>query len=454
MILLLKKVSFAFILVAMIAASFGCAALLEGDVLSVTPHETSPQDRPPQEQIEVSSYDELKAAILDFIMEYESRGQLIIFNYDGGDVAEDVDRACYEILNEHPVGAFAVSEIAGVVTRIVSYFEVDISIEYKRTNQQLDSIVNVSTLRYLRTELLSIMSDYRDEAVFRTSLQITEEEIIGFVEETYYQNPRNIVMMPVTAVEVFPESGRDRIFELRFSYIDSASILRQYGENLALYVRRNAELAVGDTDSDILLSLAKNIIASTSFDEGTARTISVHGAQNFAATAFGALVNGSAVGEGFAMAFKALCDELGFDCLVVLGYLDGGVHAWNIVSLYGYFYHVDLAMGVVNGIETAFLKTDEDFEERYTWDRDSTVICNGTLTYEDIVNRETTDDPDTDPSSGSGSGSGSGQGNVGGGAGSANDGMSESNNHIYDETEEPEEPDNVADDQTDNDEAE
>ena len=61
------------------------------------------------------------------------------------------------------------------------------------------------------------------------------------------------------------------------------------------------------------------------------------------------------------------------------------IHAWNIVSLQGDYYHVDVAMGDVNGIETAFLKTDEDFMERYTWDMDNTVKCNGPLTYEDIV---------------------------------------------------------------------
>ena len=131
------------------------------------------------------------------------------------------------------------------------------------------------------------------------------------------------------------------------------------------------------------------------FDEGAARTIHVHGAQNLAATAYGALVRGSAVGEGFAMAFKALADELGFDCRVVLGYHDGQVHAWNIISLYGDYYHVDVAMSRVNGIDTAFLKTDADFEKMlYTWDRENTVRCEGALTLDDIPGLGGIDDPD------------------------------------------------------------
>jgi len=184
----------------------------------------------------------------------------------------------------------------------------------------------------------------------------------------------------------------DRIYEIKFSYVESPSILQVYRDNLALYVRQNAERAFGETDAEILLSIVENLMASTEFDEGTARTISIHGAQNFAATASGALVRGLAVGEGFAMAFKALCDELRFDCRVVLGYIDDRVHAWNIVSLDGDYYHIDVAMCVVNGLETAFLKSDADFEELYEWDRENTVKCEGELTLEDIIGMEVPDD--------------------------------------------------------------
>jgi len=85
---------------------------------------------------------------------------------------------------------------------------------------------------------------------------------------------------------------------------------------------------------------------------------------------------------------------LGFDCRVVLGLLDGRVHAWNIVFLEGAFYHIDVAMCVVNGLETAFLKTDADFEEMYDWDMENTVRCEGELTLEDIIGPEEPDDLD------------------------------------------------------------
>jgi len=233
------------------------------------------------------------------------------------------------------------------------------------------------------------MSGYEEVAVFRTSLDLTEQGIIRIINETYYQNPLRIVMLPIVSVEIFPEEGPDRIFALGFGYTELPSILQQYGEILEIHVRRTAtiaaELATGETEAELLLTLVNVLMEAINFDDGAARTISTHGSQNLAATAVGALFRGRAVGEGFAMALKAVADELGFDCRVVLGYYDGSVHAWNIISLYGDFYHVDVAMSVLSGIETAFLKTDTDFEEMYSWDRANTVICNGELTLDDIL---------------------------------------------------------------------
>ena len=390
----MKRIPGLIIVFLTVLAAAGCVNLLEDDVESILPHVSAPYVRPPKEQIIVSDYDELSAAIFRLVNEHETSAELHYYSYDDEDaIYAEILHVRNTIINNSPIGAYAVADITADAIKIVSYYEIEIEIEYKRTKEQLDSIINVSTQRYLMTELLNVMSDHREETVIRTNLNITEDIITEIVREVYYQNPRRVVMLPYVAVETFPEEGRDRIYEIRFGYSESPRMLQRYSETLASYVRRNAELAVGETDAEILHSLVSNLMESANFDVGTARTI-VHGAQNFTATAFGALVNGSAVGEGFAMAFKALCDELRFDCRIVLGFLDGRVHAWNIVFLSGDYYHIDVSMCDLNGIETAFLKSDDDFTEMYTWDREDTVKCEGELTYEELFGPEETDDPE------------------------------------------------------------
>lgn len=379
-----KTIPVLFLILALSIAFAGCASLLEGERYSEKPFITTPYVNPPEELIEVSDFEELKAEMLRLVLEHANHGRMYTSNYYG-DIDADITRAGDEIMENHPIGAYIVESISGTATKIVTYYEVEVDFTFKRTAQQLDSIVFISTPRYFRTELLNAISEHRDEVVVRTSLLISENDITEYIEEAYYQNPRRIVAFPVTTVETFPGTGQDKIYELSFRYIDTAEILQRYTTLLNINVRRNAQRAVGETDAEILLSLASNLIASTSFNEGAAQAISGHGSQNLVATAYGALENGSAVGEGFAMAYKALCDELEFDCRVVLGSVDGMVHAWNIVLLQGYYYHIDVAMGAVEGIETSFLKNDQIQRERYTWDFESTVRCEGPLTYEDVV---------------------------------------------------------------------
>ena len=63
---------------------------------------------------------------------------------------------------------------------------------------------------------------------------------------------------------------------------------------------------------------------------------------NHAHDAYGALVEGIAVCEGYAESFQYLLHRAGIRSFIALGYADGGEHAWNYVEIDSDFYHVDL----------------------------------------------------------------------------------------------------------------
>ncbi len=58
-------------------------------------------------------------------------------------------------------------------------------------------------------------------------------------------------------------------------------------------------------------------------------------------TAYGALVEGESVCQGYALALYRLMLEEGIDCRIISGYGDGEYHAWNIVRLDGLYYYLD-----------------------------------------------------------------------------------------------------------------
>lgn len=65
-------------------------------------------------------------------------------------------------------------------------------------------------------------------------------------------------------------------------------------------------------------------------------------ADALANTAYGALVHRHATAEGYAKAFKLLCDRYGLSAFVVFGEAADEKHAWNKVYIGGNYYNVDV----------------------------------------------------------------------------------------------------------------
>ena len=95
--------------------------------------------------------------------------------------------------------------------------------------------------------------------------------------------------------------------------------------------------------------------------------------------AFGALVNKTAVCDGFASAFVLLAKNLGFDCMLVVGTsaYDTGKstgHAWNIVKIGNKKYHMDATWDARRFREfdeysyAYFAVSDEDVNYDHYWD--------------------------------------------------------------------------------------
>lgn len=84
-------------------------------------------------------------------------------------------------------------------------------------------------------------------------------------------------------------------------------------------------------------------------------------------TAYAALVDGTAVCQGYANLFYRLALELDVDARLIAGTASGGAHAWNIVKLGGKYYNVDATWDAVyaqaNMDYRYFLRCDDTFED-------------------------------------------------------------------------------------------
>lgn len=102
--------------------------------------------------------------------------------------------------------------------------------------------------------------------------------------------------------------------------------------------------------------------------------------------AYGALINGLAVCDGFSSAFSLLAQMLGFECTLAMGHSThssaGSVeHAWNIVKVGNKCYHMDVTWDANQYGEFGeysfdyFALDDEEIANDHDWDINTTPAC-------------------------------------------------------------------------------
>jgi hypothetical protein len=358
----MKKAMTAALLAALLTVS-GCASMLNRDYLSVTSFEPVSGSSDSTSALRVESYQELVNAILYLVSAGEEHGVLTLYNYTQ-DVETDLTRACLEVVQEDPLGAYAVDYIKHDYTLIVSYYEANIDIAYRRTPEQVASIVSVTGSSAIRRELSRTLADFSSQAVLRVSYFAEDEDyILELVRQAYYDTPTAALGMPEVAVSLYPDSGQQRIVEIDLTYSAGADTLRRRSQELkALTLDQLSQPATAQ-------SLYAALRGSVAIEEGSGHS-----------SAYDALIEGVADSEGAALAYQLLCDQAGIECTVVVGTLDGAPHFWNIVTEED-ARHVDLSAGLL-------ALTDDQLTAlgQYDWDRTEYPSCGFSDQGEEIQN--------------------------------------------------------------------
>lgn len=95
-------------------------------------------------------------------------------------------------------------------------------------------------------------------------------------------------------------------------------------------------------------------------------------------TAYGALVYGYSVCEGYARAMRYICKQIGIDCLLVTGVSKNEQHMWNLVCLENRWYHVDTTWDDTDGVDiplhTYFNVTETQISKDHAVDPDISKV--------------------------------------------------------------------------------
>ncbi len=324
----------------------GCSSLLDRDYLHISPY--TPVSSIGSAALQVDSYQGLVNAILYLVSSGTEQGVLNLRNYPNS-VQNDLDRACLEVMQEDPLGAYAVESIRHDAAPMSTHWLIDLYISYRRTPEQIKSIVSVTGNSAIRRELSKTLAEFSPTATLRIGYFSQGEDYIpNLLRQAYYDTPMAAMGMPEFTICIYPDTGYQRIVELELIYPATPGTMQQRVQELEALT---PSLVPQDATAESLYTSLHNTVVVDRTDAGC--------------TAYDALIGGTANSEGAALAYQLLCDQAGIPCTVVCGQLDGAPHVWNIVSVNGSYRHLDLSAGLF-GLTDAELVNAHN----YTWDRE------------------------------------------------------------------------------------
>lgn len=366
----------------------GCSgSLYEREYVMMREHSNFPSDGDSDGEIiaEVSSAAAIREACVNMIRDYVRYG-IILFaeNYDG-DPAEDVPIICQETAENTSLGIYAVNSINYAVMRRDGVLEAEISIDFKKTSQEIRNIQYTGSRRDIEELISSRLEQAESGVTFVSQLRdIDEEYIQNYITELYYGDALLSAYEPNVTTEIYIGFDNEIIVEIdfgrRYSQTRTLEMLEQMIGEAELYLTEYSGSSTGQWLMHVCDKLGNSVRYINPSSLYT-RTINDN-------TAYGALCEKKAVSEGFAMAFKAICDLNDVECFVVRGQKDGAEHFWNIVMLDSEYYHIDTTVVSGEGMYRAFLKNDTSLGSEYTWDRSAYPECTGFTTYYDLMQEE------------------------------------------------------------------
>ena len=338
----------------------GCSALLERDYSQVTPHNTAPTTDGDPSILRADSYQELVNALIYLVGTGAETGTIRLY-LDADQVESGLEAACLEVVQEDPLGAYAVEYIKYSVNSVVTYFEAQVELTYRRTREQVASIVQATGVTAIRSELSAVLSTFQPECVLRISYFDEDETFIrDLAQQAYYSIPTAALGMPDIQVSIYPDQGRQRIVEIVLTYSQETAELERQKAELERWTEQLSEpLAYLEGDEQIAGAIRAILDTGVYDPEG-------------GSTAYALLRDGLADSEGLALALSALLQRLEVSCLMAQGTVDGQEHFWLVVQTEGGWRHLDLSAPEEGGP----LYTDRQLLDLgYAWKSDNLPAC-------------------------------------------------------------------------------
>ncbi|MBQ6403969.1 MAG: hypothetical protein IJI27_08705 [Oscillospiraceae bacterium] len=377
----MKRLLASLLTAALLLTLCGCGSAFEKEYVSVVDYVPAAQEQSTgTEKIMVHNYNSLRSAVRSIVYAGAEEGTITFDQSYDGDSREDMAAVCAQMRTQDALFAYCVQNIGYEYSTIVAHDEATLHVHYADSTVRIDQIQRLSYSTGLEKILREAMEENRRSVGLLINVSsYSALQMKQLVADTYHASPLCAACEPDTDVHMYSGSGKQRLYEIVFDYgLPEDEIIRRKAQLLNLDVRSNIG-AEGMDDAHAALAACRYLVDHCEVVGDEA-----------AGTVYDALIMGAANSEGVALAYVEMCHQLGLECQIVYGQKTWTDHCWNILTLDGQRYHVDVGACAAEGMENAFLCSDDAFwnANLYRWNTAAYPSCTGELRYSDLIEEE------------------------------------------------------------------
>lgn len=333
------------------------------------------------QSVSVSDYEELCKALFAMVEEGITQQLISVDKYDKQMLEKDLEAVERDVCATHPIAAYAVENIGCTIGTSGGKETLSVEIDYLHDKSEIRKIIVVADNSEAKDAIANALNTCEAGVVMYVE-DYGETDFTQIVEDYAFSFPEYVMEQPQVTVNIYPESGESRVVEMKFSYSTSRESLKNM-QNQVSNVFRSAVLYVsGDAAQKEKFSQLYSFLMER-YDYTIESSVT---------PTYSLLRHGVGDCRAFATVYAAMCRQAGLECMVVSGAREGGSWYWNIVSIDGVHYHVDL---LASSQENAFriLGDNQIREMGYVWDFDAYPACS-TDVYEETPEDPPVEQPD------------------------------------------------------------
>ena len=186
----------------------GCASLLERTYATAEPHSSKFWESEAAGTLRAENYQDIVNDLLLLIGQHTEAATLRLYNYkDDMTVAETLERATTEIQQETPMGAYAVEYITSSSQAQRGYYEIAVQISYRRTAEQIQTVVNATSSQALYSLLETALDGGAEELAVRIGYWNQDSQTQVESSMVQLREDRGLTEEPAWTVNYYPADG-------------------------------------------------------------------------------------------------------------------------------------------------------------------------------------------------------------------------------------------------------